>query len=180
MTRSDDRRKRIRLAAIAQAEAERDPAGDANRAGPEIERYLGLFRETMNRRAGTEEYSDTSFGYDWCGAFAYYCCLEAGFAIAPEPSEHVNGSLAAVRTWHEWASLPGSGLLVARSDGAEVGDIILFDRLLEDRPLDHLGIVVGVEPEAIITGEGNVRNRAGIFRRPVDGHVNSFVRLTGC
>ena len=59
-----------------------EPAGDANQAGPEIEKYLSLFRETMNRRAGTQDYSDLSVGYAWCGAFAYYCCLKAGFRIS--------------------------------------------------------------------------------------------------
>jgi hypothetical protein len=167
------------LASIARAEAELEPAGDANQAGLEIEKYLSLFRETMNRRAGTQYYSDLSVGYAWCGAFAYYCCLKAGYRIKPEPSEHVNGSLAAVSTWHEWASLPGNYLLVAPGGVPAVGDIALFDRLLEEKPLDHLGVVVGVGPDNITTAEGNVYSRGGLFTRRLDSHINSYVRLAG-
>ena len=179
MGASSDRDKRMRLAAIARAEAQSQPAGDQNQAGAQIEKYLGLFRETMNRRASTQEYSDTSKGYGWCCAFAYYCCLEAGFEIDPEPSPRVNGSLAAVRTWHEWASLPEVGLLLPPAASPESGDIVLFDQLLEEKELDHLGVVVGVGPDGIITAEGNVHNRGGVFSRSVDDHVNGFVRLAG-
>lgn len=173
-----DRTKRLRLASIARAEAELEPAGDARQAGPEIERYLALFRETMNRRAGTHDYSDLSIGYAWCGAFAYYCCLKAGFRIKPEPSERVNGSLAVVSTWREWASLPGAHLLIPAGGVPAVGDIVIFDRLLEDKPLDHLGVVVDVGPDSITTAEGNVHNRGGVFTRRLDHHINSYVRLS--
>jgi hypothetical protein len=169
----------LRLASIARAEAELEPAGDANQAGPEIEKYLSLFRETMNRRAGTQDYSNLSVGYAWCGAFVYYCCLKAGFRIKPEPSEHVNGSLAAVSTWHEWASFPGHHLLLAYGGVPTAGDIVLFDRLLEEKPLDHLGVVLEVGPKSITTAEGNVHNRGGVFTRRLDGHINSYLRLAG-
>ena len=174
-----DRGKRLRLASIARAEAELEPAGNANQAGPEIEKYVSLFRETMNHRAGTQDYSNLSVGYAWCGAFAYYCCLKAGFRIKPEPSEHVNGSLAAVSTWHDWASLPQRRLFLAPGGVPAAGDIVLFDRLLEEKPLDHLGVVLGVGPDSITTAEGNVHNRSGVFTRRLDDHINSYVRLAG-
>jgi len=174
-----DRTKRLFLASIARAEAELEPAGDANQAGPEIEKYLSPFRETMNRRAGTQQYSDLSVGYAWCGAFVYYCCLKAGFQLKPEPPECVDGSLAAVSTWREWASLPRNHLLLAPGAVPEVGDIVLFDGLLQEGPLDHLGVVVGVGPDSMTTAEGNVHNRAGVFARRLDSHINSYVRLAG-
>jgi len=175
---SPDSNKRMRLAAIARSEAEGRPAGDSNQAGSEIEKYLVLFRETANRRDATTRYADISIGYDWCAAFAYYCCLQAGFQTAPEPSLRVNGSLAAVRTWWEWASLQDEGaFLLERGELPHAGDIVLFDCLQVDIKLDHMGVVVGVEPGAIITAEGNFDNRAGIFRRELDEHINGFVRL---
>jgi hypothetical protein len=174
-----DYEKRLRLASIARAEAELEPAGDANQAGPKIEKYLSPFREIMNRRAGTQCYSDLSVGFAWCGAFVYYCCLKAGFRIKPEPSECVTGSLAAVSTWHEWASLRENHLLLAPGDVPAVGDIVLFDRLLEVGPLDHIGVVISVGPDSITTAEGNVRNRGGVFTRRLDSHINSYVRLAG-
>lgn len=170
--------KRTQLAQIARAEAERGPAGDSNQAGSEIEKYLVLFRETMNRRASTTRYADLSIGYDWCAAFVYYCCLQAGFTIAQEPSPRVNGSLAAVRTWREWAALQHeAALLLSPCEHPEVGDIVLFDRLQVDIELDHMGVVIDVKPDAIVTAEGNVDNRAGVFRRKRDEHINCFVRL---
>ena len=167
------------LAAIARSEAELGLIGDANHSGPEIEKYLSLFRETMNRRAKTQHYSDLSVGYSWCCAFVYYCCLEAGFRIKPEPDTRVNGSLAAVSTWYEWASIPGNNLRVDAYNVPEVGDIVIFDRLLEEKPLDHLGIVLGVSANSITTAEGNVNNRGGIFTRKLDAHINSYIRLAG-
>lgn len=180
MRNASDSEKRMRLAAIARAEAELEPAGDVGLAGPQIEKYLSPSRETMNRRAGTRQYSDRSVGCSWCGAFVYYCCIKAGFEIKPEPSQFVSGSLAAVSTWHAWASLPGSPMLLAPAQTPAIGDIVLFDRLLEDKPLDHIGIVVGVGSDVITTAEGNVHNRGGIFTRRLDGHINSLIRLAGC
>jgi hypothetical protein len=167
----------MRLAAIARAEAELEPAGDLCLAGPQIEKYLSLFRETMNRRAGTRQYSDLSIGYSWCVAFVYYCCIKAGFEIKPEPSQFINGSLAAVSTWAAWASSPGNHMLLAPTQTPEIGDIVLFDRILEDTSLDHIGIVVGVGSDVITTAEGNVHNRGGIFTRRLNVHINSFIRL---
>ncbi len=174
-----DHGKRLRLASVARIEAELEPAGDANQAGPAIEKYLAPFRETMNRRADTQRYSDLSVGYAWCAEFVYYCCLEAGFRISPEPSECGGGSFAAVSTWREWASLPRNDLLLAPGGVPAVGDVVLFDRLLEETPLDHMGIVVAVGAGSITTAEGNVRNRAGVFTRRLNSHINSYVRLAG-
>lgn len=172
--------KRLRLASIAHAEAEFEPAGDANQAGPQIEKYLSPFREIMNLRADALRYSDLSIGYPWCAAFVYYCCLQAGFRIPPEPSECLCGSFAAVSTWREWASLPRNDLLLPPGTVPALGDIVLFDRLLEETPLDHMGVVVGVGAGSMTTAEGNVRNRAGLFTRWLDSHINSYVRLAGC
>jgi hypothetical protein len=175
---SADREMRERLAAIARAEAERKPVGDCHQSGREIEKYLVLFRETMNRRGATTRYADPKIGYDWCGAFVYFCCLQAGFRISPEPSSRVNGSLAAVRTWWKWARLQDEGAsLLKRGDRPVAGDIVLFDRLLVDIELDHMGVVVDAEADAIVTAEGNVDNRAGVFRRTLDTHARRFVRL---
>ena len=175
---SPDLGRRRRLADIARVEAELRLGGDDNQAGPDIEKYLALFREAMNRRAGTTRYADLSIGYDWCAAFVYYCCLQAGYRFLPEPSSHINGSLAAVKIWNEWALLQKEGaFLLGQNELPQPGDIVLFDSLLVDIPLDHMGIVIGVEQDAIVTAEGNVANRAGIFRRQLGVHIHGFVRL---
>lgn len=58
-----------------------------------------------------------------------------------------------------------------------MGDIVLFDRLLENGELDHIGIVVGIEQKGIITAEGNVVNQTGVFLRPFYQSVNGYIRL---
>jgi hypothetical protein len=163
------------LARIARQEAERQARGDSNRAGPEIERYLGVFREALNANAETDRYSDLQLGYNWCCAFVYYCCREAGFQFPPKPEPGYRYILAAVPAWHHWAVTGGFFHAV---DGTvpEVGDIALFNRVFDGQPLDHIGIVVEVSAEFVVCAEGNVENRSGLFERR-SSSVEGFVRL---
>jgi hypothetical protein len=62
---------------------------------------------------------------------------------------------------------------------AEAGDIVLFDHLLEDRDLDHIGIIVATAADMMTTAEGNVHNRAGIFDRPPGPNIHGYIRLNG-
>jgi hypothetical protein len=71
--------KRALLAKVALQEGHLKLRGDENKAGLEIEKYLNVFRETFNRIDNTTKYSDTTIGFDWCCAFVYYCCLQAGY-----------------------------------------------------------------------------------------------------
>ncbi|HEY3898476.1 MAG TPA: CHAP domain-containing protein [Chthoniobacter sp.] len=167
--------RRSELARIARLEGERRACGDSNRAGPEIECYLGVFREALNANAETERYADVQFGYDWCCAFVYYCCRQAGFRFPPKPEPGYRHTLAAVPAWHHWAVTGGFFHAV---DGTvpEVGDIALFNRVFDGQPLDHIGIVVEVSAEFVVCAEGNVENRSGLFERR-SSSVEGFVRL---
>ena len=82
---TNHRASRHRLAAIAPSEAALELAGDTNRAGPAIERYLAVFRDALNDHGSTTRYSNTSVGYAWCCAFVYYCCQQGGFRFPPKP-----------------------------------------------------------------------------------------------
>lgn len=164
---------RHRLAAIAQSEAALERAGDANMAGPAIERYLAVFRDAMNRHGDTTQYSDLDTGYPWCCAFVYYCCLQAGFRFPPKPMAGARCTLAAVPSWREWATASGF-FHPAGSTPPQLGDIALYNRVHNGKPLDHIGIVVGIVPVGVLSAEGNNANRTGVFLRAfsvIEGYV---------
>ena len=175
------RRKRLALARIARDEGRLALAGSKNLAGEAIEKYLSVFREALNRNSGDVTYSDRRIGYPWCCAFVYYCCLQAGFTFPPKPIPDHRWTLAAVPAWCDWASLPQNDFYFPagdRSETPEAGDIILFDRMIEDRNLDHMGVVVDVAAEVVTTAEGNFHNRSGVFERPLTRNINGYIRLT--
>jgi hypothetical protein len=164
---------RHRLAVIARTEAGLQLAGDANRAGPAIERYLAVFREAMNLHGSTTEYSDLKRGYHWCCAFVYYCCLQAGFRFPPKPVASARCTLAAVPSWREWAALNGF-YHPASSAEPEIGDLALYNHVYNGNPLDHIGVIVGSVPGGVLSAEGYNANRSGLFPRTfpvIDGYV---------
>ena len=61
-------------------------------------------------------------------------------------------------------------------DNAEIGDIALYNCVYNDSPLDHIGITTEVSSDSILSAEGNVDNRTGLFRRSYDC-IAGFVRL---
>ena len=87
-TEQDCLRRRLLLAQIARKDAQRNLVGNAEKAGDQIEKYLCLFRQAMNEHGNTDKYNDPKVGYDWCCAFVYYCCLEAGFNLPPNPRKN--------------------------------------------------------------------------------------------
>jgi len=168
-------RARRLLAAVAQREAALERAGNAQMAGEAIEPYLATLREALNQNCRSTEYSDLAKGYHWCCAFVYYCCLQAGFRFPPKPVPSYRYTLAAVPAWHHWAQAEGF-FLPAGSSSPEHGDIVLYNNVACGQPLDHIGIVVEVIPEGILSAEGNNDNRAGIFPR-ISSAAEGYVRL---
>jgi len=174
-TPKSQRPTRRLLASIARHEAAYERAGNADKAGAEIERYLAVFRDAMNEHGSTTVYSDLSVGYHWCCAFVYYCCLQAGFCFPPKPVPGSRTTLAAVPAWYEWAS--GEGFYHPATESlARVGDIALFNNVYNSNPLDHIGVVVEVAPTFVLCAEGNLGNRTGFFERPYSC-IAGYVRL---
>jgi len=164
---------RILLAKVARREAELKLAGNADKAGPAIEKYLAVLRGALNGTAETSKYSDVTVGFDWCGAFVYYCCLEAGFRFPPKPVPSYRYTLGAVPAWRNWAAREGffhpTGSLTP-----EAGDIALYNQACSDQQPDHIGIVLEVAKEGILSAEGNLANRTGLALREfsvIDGYV---------
>jgi hypothetical protein len=175
------KRKRLALAHIARSEGSLCLSGNENLAGEAIEKYLAVFREAFNNNGCCTKYSDTRIGYPWCCAFVYYCCLHAGFTFPPKPITEHRWTLGAVPVWYDWAVLPENDFYFPAVDPqttAESGDIILFNRLIEDKDLDHIGIVVDVSANIVTTAEGNFHNRSGVFKRPLGENINGYIRLT--
>ncbi len=165
---------RNRLAQIARKEAESGFRGEKEMAGPEIERYLSVFRQALNLNGSTDQYSDKRMGYDWCGAFVYYCCLKAGFNIAAKPIPTYRYTLAAVPAWQNWAYI--KRIYIEHGKNAEIGDIVLYNNVYNDVPLDHMGIVIEVSVNSILSAEGNNDNRTGLFNRSYE-RIAGYVRL---
>lgn len=152
-------------------------AGDANMAGRAIEPYLATFRDALNRNSESTRYSDPAVGFNWCCAFVYYCCLQAGFRFPPKPMAAYRYTLAAVPAWHHWAIAEGM-FHPGASAQPQIGDIALFNRVFDGQPLDHIGVVVDVDATAgeVLSAEGNNGNRTGLFTRAYPS-IEGYVRL---
>ena len=115
----------------------------------------------------------------WCAAFVYYCCREAGFGIPVRPDECKSCNLAGCIAWEEFAQ--GDTRIEyhkgKESFVPEAGDIVVYDRVFENREHDHIGIVIENRDNAIITAEGNLNNISGIIERPKDGHIRGYIRI---
>ena len=115
----------------------------------------------------------------WCAAFVYYCCRKAGFDIPYRPGECKTCHLAACAGWEEFAA---GDPRIEYHKGAEAfipeaGDIVIYDRVFENREHDHIGIVLEKRQHTILAAEGNVGNISGIVERPVDGHIRAYIRI---
>ena len=81
--------------------------------------------------------------------------------------------------WEEFA-LGDRRLVYGRRSGIfvpEAGDIVLYDRVFCGREHDHMGIVLEVRGEALVTAEGNLGNVSGIASRLVDEHIRAYIRI---
>ena len=115
----------------------------------------------------------------WCAAFVYYCCREAGFDIPIRPDECKTCHLAGCIAWEEFAK--GNSRIEYHPGGEgfvpEAGDIVLYDRVFENREHDHIGIVIEKRENTILTAEGNIDNRSGMIERPLDEHIRAYIRI---
>ena len=115
----------------------------------------------------------------WCAAFVYYCCKEAGFEIPYRPNECKTCHLAACLGWEELAI---NDQRIEYHKGAatfvpEAGDIVIYDKVFENREHDHIGIVLEKRERTLLAAEGNVNNFSGIIERTIDGHIRAYIRI---
>jgi hypothetical protein len=117
----------------------------------------------------------------WCAAFVYYCCVKAGFSIPVLGPDEINGdNFASCRTWDIWAQLKENSFYYLPEIGDFIpsrGDIVLYDNVFDDAPLDHMGIILENKRDSIIAAEGNINNISGIIERKKDSHVRAYIRI---
>ena len=115
----------------------------------------------------------------WCAAFVYYCCRKAGFEIPIRPDECRSCHLAGCIAWEEFAK--GDPRIEYHKGGEgfvpEAGDIVLYDRVFENREHDHIGIILEMRGNTILAAEGNIDNRSRVIERPLDEHIRAYIRI---
>ncbi|MBR6822441.1 MAG: GNAT family N-acetyltransferase [Clostridia bacterium] len=115
----------------------------------------------------------------WCAAFVYYCCREAGFEIPIRPDACKTCHLAGCIAWEELAQ---GNVKIGYHKGEEgfvpeAGDIVLYDRVFENKDHDHIGIVLENRGDMILAAEGNVNNVSELVERPKDEHIRAYIRI---
>ena len=114
----------------------------------------------------------------WCAAFVYHCCRSAGYAIPYSPRECVSCSLAGCGGWEEFARNDSRiGYFKPETASPQPGDIVLFDRVFSGEEHDHIGIVLRVAEDRLVTAEGNVDNRSKIVVRSRNAQIRAYIRL---
>ncbi len=167
-----DPRKR-QLVQYARAEGSLKLKGDSNKAGPAIEKFLAPLRNILGK--SDTRYLDISFGADWCAAFVYYLVMKAGYQLNVKPFKNKRGTFGLVGIWLEWGAVENK--FRGRSYEPEPGDLVLYDRLLSDSELDHIGIVLENNGTYLLTAEGNVNNMTGLFERDKNNKIRGYVSL---
>lgn len=158
--------RREQIAKIAEELAARPLIGNEQKYGPDLVPILRYFPR-----------EDPEVGFDWCAAFVYHCCLEAGLTLPVRHPAPVTRNFAWVSVWVEWGEL--NGFYHPADDPffiPERGDLIIFDNLLGNGPNDHIGVVTHREHGRLITAEGNYLNRSGIFDR-TKAALTGFIRI---
>ena len=160
---------REKLAMVAKETAQIPFHGDADGKASNLAPVVRLF-PTWNLRDADGL---------WCAAFVYYCCTAAGFGIPYRPAECKTCHLAGCLGWEEFAL--GDPRIEYRKGtegfAPDAGDIVLYDRVFENKEHDHIGIVLEKREHTILAAEGNVKNRSGIIERPIDEHIRAYIRI---
>lgn len=113
----------------------------------------------------------------WCAAFVYHCCQLAGYDFPIRPKECASCNLAGCGAWEEWAKADNRIGWRSKTCQPMPGDIVIFDKVFENKIHDHIGIVLENRPNTILTAEGNINGVSGILERPKDRHIRGYISL---
>lgn len=158
---------KLDLANLARTEALKTWHGSVMGLKPNIQPIVELFPKWTIKEANNL----------WCAAFVYYCCIQAGYQIPVRPKECVSCTLAGCGAWDEWAKKDNRIGWRSASCIPLPGDIVLYDKVFENKPHDHIGIVLEDRGGSILTAEGNLGNVSGVVERPKDGHIRGYISL---
>ncbi len=163
---------RIKLVEIAKAAAQKPFYGFIQNEESNLQPIIDLFPKWNIKQADN----------NWCAAFVYYCCIEAGFKIPYSPDECISCSLAGCGGWEDFAINNERIEYHLRSDDTfipEAGDIVLYDRVFINAEHDHIGIVLENMPVSIRVAEGNTfkDNISRVLIREKDEHIRAYIRI---
>lgn len=158
---------------FAQEEASLQLKGNSAKAGLEIEKFLSPFRKILSE--GDPRFLDINFGVDWCAIFVYYLAVKAGYKLSIKPFEDKRGTFGLVGIWLEWAE--SENKLRDSSYEPVPGDLVLYDKLVSDSELDHIGIILENHGRYLVTAEGNVNNMTGVFNREKNNNIRCYINL---
>ncbi len=118
---------------------------------------------------------------NWCAAFVYYCCDKAGFGLPVRwPDDRVPTNFASCAAWLAWASLPTLHFYspaTSRTFRPQRADLIVYDRVFNGSPHDHMGIVLEIRSDTVIVAEGNFNSLSVVITRPRDSHIRGYIRI---
>jgi hypothetical protein len=158
------------LAAVAEALARKPFHGNVMGLKPNLHPIMDHFARARH----------AEFDGKWCAAFAYHCCAVAGLDLPPRYPEPVSCSFAGVRAWIEWAKLPANRFYFSARNAAftpKRGDLVVFDRVFEPAPHDHIGVVLAVGRDGIRVAEGNLNNLSAVVERERNSHIRGYIRI---
>lgn len=90
---------------------------------------------------------------NWCAAFVYYCCVEAGLKIPYSPGECISCSLAGCGGWEDFAINDERIEYHLGSEDTfipEAGDIVIYNRVFNNAEHDHIGILLESMTDSIM------------------------------
>jgi len=168
-----------RIGDIAETIAEKKIAGERSNAD-----YMDIIRYYPEETAFDE------LKNNWCAAFVYHCCLEAGISLpirVPHTAKKVaNCRFAGVGAWYEWGLENGFCYFEKSDFIPERGDILVYNNIIpkEDKAEnsawhDHIGIVTSCDGDSLMVAEGNAGNKnvSGIIKRKRDDTNGCYIRI---
>lgn len=159
------------LADVAKREALKDFHGAVLGTASNLEPIAKLFPKTP-----TWDLSD--WENCWCAAFVYYCVVSAGFILPVRyPDKGVTCNFAGCIAWEQWAKLRENNCWYDATEIPEIGDIVLFDNVFQNKEHDHIAVILSASANHIITAEGNFNNVSAIVTRQIDEHIRGYVRI---
>lgn len=158
-TVEDDIRKLVLDFAISEASKQRQHA-----SGNEVDTLILDPLRPIMVQLGHLGASQTDTFYNWCAAWITYICRSVGIKV-PDRYGNFFASVALVDAWRDMGKRTGAWYDKGTKQ-PKAGDIVCFN-WDGDAALDHIGIVRGLAPGAVLTCEGNGSNRniEGLFTR---------------
>lgn len=69
--------------------------------------------------------------------------------------------------------------MLANKNHLAPGDLIVFNKLLSEYDMDHIGIVVDRIDNILTCSEGNIEDKPILIDREINSNINSIIRIGG-